>query len=659
MKNLVIVESPAKAKTIEKFLGKNYKVIASKGHIRDLPAAKFGVKIDVENKKVEPTYTTTVGHKDIVKEIKTLAKKSDKVYIATDDDREGEAIGYHITKVLRKPVDKFPRIVFHEITKRAIQEAIKNPRVIDLNKVNAQQARRVLDRVVGYTLSPLLAKKIMKGLSAGRVQSATLNLIVKREEEIQNFNKEEYWFIKGVFKNKDEATLVKYNNKKLSKMSIRTKEEADKIINTLKDKTFTVTKVGSKESSGKPIPPFTTSSLQQAASTRLGFSTSKTMQIAQKLYEGKDTPKGRLGLITYMRTDSTNIAKEAQQEALKTIETKFGKEYVESHTFTKRQANAQEAHECIRPTHLELEPDDLKDYLTKDELKLYKLIYERFLASQMTPPKYKITNVILSNNETGSDFKLQGKQLVFPGYLKVYENNQKDEIISEYKENETLKPKEVKGEQHFTEPPPRYTEASLVKEMEKLDIGRPSTYAATITLLKNRNYVTVENKKLVPTENAFKVIKILREHFPEIVDANFTANMEDTLDKIAAGQQEWQQTIIDFFVPFRQKVDDGYKNIPSLKKEEDIGRACPKCGSPLVKKQGRYGEFIACSAFPKCKYIESIKKEPEYVEDVKCPECGGRLVVKYYKNKKFYGCENYPNCKFTTNSLNKLRKEQQ
>ena len=654
MKNLVIVESPAKAKTIEKFLGKDYKVIASKGHIRDLPASKFGVKVDFENNKVEPAYVITKGHKDIVSDIKSYAKKADTVYIATDDDREGEAIGYHITKVLRKPVESFPRIAFHEITKTAIKKAIETPRKIDINKVNAQQARRVLDRLVGYTLSPLLAKKIMKGLSAGRVQSSTLNIVVRREEEIKNFIKEEYWFVKGVFKNKDEATLVRYNDKKLTKMSLKTKEEVNNIINTLKGKTFKVSDIVSKETKGKALPPFTTSTLQQAASSRLGYATNRTMQIAQKLYEGKDTPEGRFGLITYMRTDSFNIAKEAQQEALKTIGNKFGKEYVEPHTFTKKQANAQEAHECIRPTHLNLEPDLLKDYLSSEELKLYKLIYDRFLASQMTPPKFKLTNVIFSNNETKSEFKLQGKLLTFSGYLKVYENNQKDEIISEYKKGEELKPKEIKGEQHFTEPPPRYTEATLVKEMEKLGIGRPSTYAATISLLKNRKYVEVESKRLVPTKNAFKVMEILRKYFPEIVDTNFTANMENTLDKVADGKEDWQKVIIDFYKPFKQKIDEGYSKIPSLKKEEPVGRNCPKCGAPLVKKQGRYGEFIACSGFPKCKYLENIKREPEYVKDIKCPECGGRLVVKHYKGKKFYGCENYPKCKFATNSLKRI-----
>jgi len=655
---LVIVESPAKAKTIEKFLGKGYKVIASKGHLRDLNPYRLSIKIEEQDNnsyKFIPTYMITKDHKEIAKEIKDLAKKSDIVYIATDDDREGEAIGWHITHILKGKVEDYPRIVFHEITKSAIQHAIEHPRTIDINKVNAQQARRLLDRIVGYKLSPLLATKIQKGLSAGRVQSAVLNLIVKREEEIKNFNKKEYWSIHGIFKETDKGNLVKYNNKSLSKMSIKNKEESDKIINSIKDKTFTVTDVTDKDSISKPLPPFTTSTLQQVASSYLGYNTNRTMRIAQKLYEGVDTPIGRVGIITYMRTDSVNIAKEAQQKALEYISKTYGKDYTQPHVFTKKATNAQEAHEAIRPTHIELTPEDMQKYLTKEELKLYELIYKRFLATQMKDSIFKITTVTFTNDGTGSVFKLKGKVLKFDGWRKVYNYlSDKNEIIKEYKKDEKLQPNKVYGEQHFTEPPARYTEATLVKEMEKLGIGRPSTYASTITLLKNRNYVVSENKKLLPTENAFKVIKVLREHFPDIVDSNFTASMENLLDKISTGDIEWQQVLSNFYKPFKESIDKGYKEIESMKVIEDTGKKCPKCDGRLIIRQGKYGKFIGCENYPKCKYIEQTAQEPEYLEGYKCPKCGGKIVVKHYKGRKFYGCSNYPKCRYTASSIKKL-----
>ena len=658
---LVIVESPAKAKTIEKFLGKDYKVIASKGHLRDLNPYRLSIKIDEQDDgryRFTPSYIITKDHKQIAKEIKDLAKKADEVYIATDDDREGEAIGWHIVHLLKGKIDDYPRIVFHEITKSAIQNAIQHPRLIDVNKVDAQQARRLLDRIVGYKLSPLLANKIQKGLSAGRVQSAVLNLIVKREEEIKNFNKEEYWSIHGIFKETDKANLVKFNNKTISKMTIKNKEESDKIVNTIKDKIFKVTDVVSKDSISKPLPPFTTSTLQQAASNHLGYNSNRTMKIAQKLYEGVDTPIGRVGIITYMRTDSVNIAKEAQQKAIEYINKTYGKDYIQPHTFTKKATNAQEAHEAIRPTHIELTPEDMEKYLTKEELKLYELIYKRFLATQMKDSVFEITTVTLSNDETGSTFKLKGKVLKFDGWRKVYNYlSDKNEIIKEYKKSEELKPSKVYGEQHFTEPPPRYTEATLVKEMEKLGIGRPSTYASTISLLKHRNYVVSENKKLIPTENAFKVINVLRKHFPDIVDSNFTANMEELLDNIAEGDKDWQQVLSNFYKPFKESIERGYKEIESMKVVEDTGRKCPKCGGKLIKRQGRYGEFVGCENYPNCKYIERTQKEPEYLEGYKCPQCGGKIVVKTYKGKKFYGCSNYPKCKFSASSIKKLEQQ--
>ena len=659
--NLVIVESPAKAKTIEKFLGKDFKVIASKGHIRDLSPYRFSIKIE-ENKdgyKFIPQYTTTQGHKDIVKEIKDLAKKADTVYIATDDDREGEAIGYHIAHVINaKDLSKLPRITFHEITKSAIQKAIQEPRTIDLDKVNAQQTRRLLDRIVGYKLSPLLAKKILKGSSAGRVQSAVLNLVVKREEEIKNFKPQIYYLIEGIFKERDKANLVRYNDKTLKKLDIKTENEAKSIVNNLKDKKFVVAKITEKETKQSPLPPFTTSTLQQAASNYLGYNTNRTMQIAQKLYEGVETPIGRVGVITYMRTDSVNISKEAQLAALEFIEKNYGKTYVQAHIFNKKSVNAQEAHEAIRPTHIELTPEKLKDYLSKEELRLYELIYKRFLATQMADSKFLITTVDLENDETKSTFRLKGKRLIFDGWRKVYTYlNDKDEIINLYKEGEEVIPNDVKYIRKETEPPPRYTEATLVKEMEKLGIGRPSTYAATIALLKHRNYVTSENKKLVPTEHAFKVIKVLREHFPDIVNVDFTAKMEKILDKIAEGKEDWQRTLSDFYKPFIKNVEDGYKNIESMKEEKYLDKKCPECGGRLVEKNSRYGKFIGCENFPKCKYTETINKGPEYLEGYNCPKCGGKIVVKHYKGKKFYGCENYPKCKYAASSKKKLEKD--
>jgi len=640
-KNLIIVESPAKARTIKNFLGKDYEVIASKGHIRDLPKNSFGIKI--EDNKFIPQYRVSSDHKDVVKILKEKAKKAKNIYIATDEDREGEAIGYHIAKIIGKDPSKLPRIVFHEITKTAIKNALKNPRVIDLNRVNAQQARRLLDRIVGYKLSPLLNKKILKGLSAGRVQSAALKLVVDREREIKEFKPKEYWSIEGIFKNV-EGNLIKYNGKKLEKFDIKNEEEATKIVNELKDLEYIVKELETKTSTVKSPAPFMTSTLQQVASSELGFSPRKTMQIAQKLYEGVKTPVGEMGVITYMRTDSLNIADEARKMAIKFIKENISPEYAEEKVYTTKNKSAQEAHEAIRPVDVRLTPNDLKNYLKPDELKLYTLIFNRFLASQMKDAKFETQNIYISNQK--GEFKISGRKLIFDGFYKVYGKPSANTLLPEFKKNEKLKPQKIKKTQHFTKPPERYTEASLIKKLESLGIGRPSTYAPTITLLQNRKYVEIKDKKLYPTEIAFDVIKILEEHFPDIVDANFTANMEEMLDDIANAKKDWQEVLREFYNPFMELIEKGYKEIPSQKISKPIDETCPLCGEVLVIRKGRFGEFIGCSAYPKCKYTRPLEKEEKKV-DIKCEKCGANMVIKRGKNGEFLACSNYPTCKNT------------
>ena len=640
-KNLIIVESPAKARTIKNFLGKDYEVIASKGHIRDLPKNSFGIKI--EDNKFIPQYRVSSDHKDVVKILKEKAKKAKNIYIATDEDREGEAIGYHIAKIIGKDPSKLPRIVFHEITKTAIKNALKNPRVIDLNRVNAQQARRLLDRIVGYKLSPLLNKKILKGLSAGRVQSAALKLVVDREREIKEFKPKEYWSIEGIFKNV-EGNLIKYNGKKLEKFDIKNEEEATKIVNELKNLEYIVKELETKTSTVKSPAPFMTSTLQQVASSELGFSPRKTMQIAQKLYEGVKTPVGEMGVITYMRTDSLNIADEARKMAIKFIKENISPEYAEEKVYTTKNKSAQEAHEAIRPVDVRLTPNDLKNYLKPDELKLYTLIFNRFLASQMKDAKFETQNIYISNQK--GEFKISGRKLIFDGFYKVYGKPSANTLLPEFKKNEKLKPQKIKKTQHFTKPPERYTEASLIKKLESLGIGRPSTYAPTITLLQNRKYVEIKDKKLYPTEIAFDVIKILEEHFPDIVDANFTANMEEMLDDIANAKKDWQEVLREFYNPFMELIEKGYKEIPSQKISKPIDETCPLCGEVLVIRKGRFGEFIGCSAYPKCKYTRPLEKEEKKV-DIKCEKCGTNMVIKKGKNGEFLACSNYPTCKNT------------
>ncbi len=649
MKNLIIVESPAKAKTINNFLGKDYTVIASKGHIRDLPKSSFGIKI--EENSFKPEYRVSRDHSKTVKEIKDLAKKSDTIYIATDEDREGEAIGYHIAKAIGKEPTSLPRIVFHEITKNAIQKALDNPRVIDINNFNAQQARRLLDRIVGYKLSPLLASKIQKGLSAGRVQSSALKIIIDREREIKAFKPIEYWSIEALFNKIIEAQIVEFENEKISKMTITNKDRAKYIENILKNEDFEVSEIQTKERKTTTPPPFMTSSLQQASSNLLGYSPKKTMMIAQTLYEGVMTHKGNMGVITYMRTDSLNIAKEAIKEVRKTIKNKFGDKYLSEKEkyYTTKSKNAQEAHEAIRPTNLDFTPQIAKEYLKNDELRLYTMIYNRFLATQMKDAIFQTQNIIFSS--PSSKFKANGRTLKFDGFYKATGYKEKDKLLPILNTGDKVTKDKLEALQHFTEPPSRYSEASLIKKLESLGIGRPSTYAPTISVLVARKYIEIEKKQLIPTEIAFKVIELLENHFKDIVDSSFTAEMEKTLDKIAEGEEDWEKVLWNFYEPFIKDIEKGKKEIKSQKVVIPTGEKCPECGSELVIRKGRFGEFISCSAFPKCKYTKNLqkqtKKEPVKT-GIKCPECGGDIIERISRRGKFYGCSNYPKCKFVS-----------
>ena len=652
MKNLIIVESPTKAKTIKNFLGNEYEVIASKGHVRDLPKSSFGIKI--ENETFTPEYRISKDHSKIVKEIKDIAKNSDEIYIATDEDREGEAIGFHIATAIGKKPENLPRIVFHEITKSAILDALKNPRKIDISSVDAQQARRLLDRIVGYKLSPLLSLKIQKGLSAGRVQSSTLKIIVDKEREIRAFKSEEFWSIDAIFKSNIEAELIEFKNDAIEKMSIKNEKQATDIVKTLELEEYKIESIEKKERKSSPQPPFMTSTLQQSASSVLGFSPKKTMMIAQSLYEGVKTHEGSSGVITYMRTDSLNIAKEAINSARSLIEKEHGKKYIPAkpNVYATKNKSAQEAHEAIRPTILSYTPEIAKKYLSADELKLYTLIYNRFLASQMTNAIFESQNVVFACKD--GKFKANGRKLVFDGFYKILRNSDKDKLLPELKVGEDIKLKSLTPNQHFTEPPSRYSEASLIKKLESLGIGRPSTYAPTISILTSRKYIEIEKKQVVPTEIAFVVTELLEKHFSEIVDSNFTSLMEKNLDDIAENKKNWQKVLADFYEPFDKKISEGKANIKSQKVATPTGEKCPECGSDLLLRKGRFGEFIACSAYPKCKYTkntkENVVKEPKEVIaiDVKCPECGGDIIERKSRRGKFFGCSNYPKCKFVS-----------
>lgn len=650
MKSLIIVESPAKAKTIKNFLSGEFEVIASKGHIRDLPKKKMGVK--VEERKFLPEYIIDKEHDLVVKTIKAEAKKSDTIYIATDEDREGEAIGYHIAMALGKEPLELPRIVFHEITKSAILHALETPRKIDMSRVNAQQARRVLDRLVGYNLSPLLASKIQKGLSAGRVQSSALKIVVDREREIKAFVPQEFWTIDAMFANALEAKIYEFEGKKLDKFDIADEATAKNIVSVVSNEPFKIANLETKERKTSSPAPFMTSTLQQSASSQMGFSPKKTMMLAQKLYEGVQTDNGVSGVITYMRTDSLYITPEANEAAREIIKTSFGDKYLpkKAKIYRTKSKQAQEAHEAIRPVNVAFTPQIAHQYLKPDELKLYTLIYNRFLASQMNDAILETQNLFLASKS--SLFKANGKRVVFDGFYRVLGTGDKDALLPELKTGEAIDLVTVDANQHFTEPPSRYSEAGLVKALESMGIGRPSTYAPTITTLQNRLYLNIEKKQLIPTEIAFTVTELLEKHFPEIVDSNFTATMEDELDEIADNGKDWEEVLYKFYEPFIEKIKEGKKNIESLKKVEPTGEMCPECGNELVKRNGRFGDFISCSNFPKCRYTKNIGGEDEQeaageATDEVCDKCGAPMVLKAGRNGKFLACSNYPKCKNT------------
>ncbi len=650
MKHLIIVESPAKAKTIKNFLDKNYEVIASKGHVRDLSKFALGIKIDETG--FTPNYVVAKDHKELVKQIIELSKKASTTYIATDEDREGEAIGYHVACLIGGKLESYPRIVFHEITQNAILNALKTPRKIDMSKVNAQQARRFLDRIVGFKLSSLISSKITKGLSAGRVQSAALKLVIDREREIKAFKPLTYFTLDALFEPHLEAQLISYKGNKLKAQELIDEKKAQEIKNELEKESYAISSIVKKSKKSPTPPPFMTSTLQQSASSLLGFSPTKTMSIAQKLYEGVATPQGVMGVITYMRTDSLNIAKEALEEARAKILKDYGKDYLppKAKVYSSKNKNAQEAHEAIRPTSIILEPNALKDYLKPEELKLYALIYKRFLASQMQDALFESQSVVVACEK--GEFKANGRKLLFDGYYKILGNDDKDKLLPNLKENDPIKLEKLESNTHVTEPPAHYSEASLIKVLESLGIGRPSTYAPTISLLQNRDYIKVEKKQISALESAFKVIEILEKHFEEIVDSKFSASLEEELDNIAQNKADYQQVLKDFYYPFMDKIEAGKKNIISQKVHEKTGQSCPKCGGELVKKNSRYGEFIACNNYPKCKYIKQTENANDGSNQELCEKCGGEMVQKFSRNGAFLACSNYPECKNTKSLKN-------
>ncbi|WQV50319.1 type I DNA topoisomerase [Helicobacter pylori] len=650
MKHLIIVESPAKAKTIKNFLDKNYEVVASKGHVRDLSKFALGIKIDETG--FTPNYVVDKDHKELVKQIIELSKKASITYIATDEDREGEAIGYHVACLIGGKLESYPRIVFHEITQNAILNALKTPRQIDMSKVNAQQARRFLDRIVGFKLSSLISSKITKGLSAGRVQSVALKLVVDKEREIKAFKPLTYFTLDALFEPHLEAQLISYKGNKLKAQELIDEKKAQEIKNELEKESYIISSIVKKSKKSPTPPPFMTSTLQQSASSLLGFSPTKTMSIAQKLYEGVATPQGVMGVITYMRTDSLNIAKEALEEARAKILKDYGKDYLppKAKVYSSKNKNAQEAHEAIRPTSIILEPNALKDYLKPEELKLYTLIYKRFLASQMQDALFESQSVVVACEK--GEFKASGRKLLFDGYYKILGNDDKDKLLPNLKENDPIKLEKLESNAHVTEPPARYSEASLIKVLESLGIGRPSTYAPTISLLQNRDYIKVEKKQISALESAFKVIEILEKHFEEIVDSKFSASLEEELDNIAQNKADYQQVLKDFYYPFMDKIEAGKKNIISQKVHEKTGQSCPKCGGELVKKNSRYGEFIACNNYPKCKYVKQTENANNEATQELCEKCGGEMVQKFSRNGAFLACNNYPECKNTKSLKN-------
>ena len=654
---LIIVESPAKANTIKKFLGGSTKVVASMGHIRDLPKSKLG--IDIEH-NFEPQYINIRGKGDLIKSLKKDAKSAKKVYLATDPDREGEAIAWHLSNILDVDSDKVTRVTFNEITKTAVQKAIKEPRDIDVNLVDAQQARRVLDRIVGYKISPVLWKKVRRGLSAGRVQSVAVKLIVDREEEIEKFIPQEYWNIYAkLLDEKSKKTFeAKLYGKEKKKREIHSKEEVDEILEVIEKAKYIVEDIKKGQKKRTPAPPFTTSTMQQEASRKLGFTLKKTMSIAQGLYEGVKIPeKGTVGLITYMRTDSTRISEEARAMAKKHIVEEYGENYYENRYY-KTNKEAQDAHEGIRPTYAELKPDEIKDSLTKDQYKLYKLIYNRFMASQMAPAVYDTISVTIDANKY--TFKANGQNLKFKGFMVLYVEGtdekieEENEIIPELELNQEVKKQKIEPKQSFTEPPARYTEASLVKALEEKGIGRPSTYSPIITTILERRYIEKEQKQLKPTELGKVVNKLLTENFPDIINVEFTANVENQFDNVAEGKENWKTIIKEFYTPFEENLEKVERELEHVKLEEEVSDVkCEKCGRMMVYKYGRFGKFLACPGYPECKNTKAIVE----TIDTPCPKCGGVVQVRKAKNKrKYYICENNPkSCDYI--SWNKPAKE--
>lgn len=649
-KKLVIVESPAKAKTIKKYLGENYIVEASMGHVRDLPKSQLGV--DVSN-NYNPKYITIRGKGELLDKLKKEAKKSDVVYLATDPDREGEAISWHLAKALNIDGHKKCRITFNEITKNAVKTAVKNPREIDENLVNAQQGRRVLDRLVGYQISPILWRKIKWGLSAGRVQSVSLKMICDREEEIKNFKEKEYWTIECPLQKKGEqkSFTVKLTSRNKKKIEIQNNEQCDAIIEELKAGQYKVSSIKNSTKQKNPLPPFTTSNLQQDAYKKLNFSTRKTMSVAQQLYEGIDIKgHGTLGLITYMRTDSVRISEEAQNLARTFISEKFGEEYIpkEPRVF-KSKKNSQDAHEAIRPSYIDIIPEEIKSSLTEEQYKLYKLIFHRFLASQMSSCHLKVKTVEIINGQY--TLKASGQEMIFDGFSKLYEySTEEDEFkekIPELTEDEELKGKTPKGKQHFTMPPARFSEATLVKTLEENGIGRPSTYSPIISTLLDRKYIEREKKTLIPTELGNIVNNIVSQYFKQIVDVEFTAEMENKLDGVEEGKEDWSKVVNEFYMPLKDAIEIAEKEVSKITIEDKISDVpCDKCGKMMVIKQGRFGNFLACPGYPECKNTKPLNVEL----DVSCPKCkeGTVLVKTSRKGKKFFGCSKYPNCDFVS-----------
>ncbi len=640
---LIIVESPAKANTIKKFLGGNTKVVASMGHIRDLPKSKMGIDIEHD---FEPQYINIRGKGELIKSLKKEAKKAKKVYLATDPDREGEAIAWHLSKILEENKEKITRVTFNEITKNAVQKAMKKARDIDINLVDAQQARRVLDRIVGYKISPVLWKKVKRGLSAGRVQSVAVELIVNREEEIENFKPEEYWNIFITLKDEKskkqfEAKFFGANGKK---QELRKQEEVTQILQNIENAKYIVTDVKIGEKKRTPAPPFTTSTMQQEASRKLNFTLKKTMSIAQNLYEGIKIPeRGLVGLITYMRTDSTRISEEARKASKEVICKKFGEEYYENRYY-KTNKDAQDAHEAIRPTYIDIDPESIKQSLTNDQYKLYKLIYNRFLASQMSPAKYDTMAVTINANNY--DFKANGQNLKFKGFMTLYvegkdEKEQEEEgMLPPLEKDQEVKKVKINPKQSFTEPPPRYTEASLVKALEEQGIGRPSTYSPTITTILERRYIEKIQKQLHPTELGKIVNKLLVENFGDVINVKFTAKIENEFDEIAEGKEEWKKMIREFYNPFEKEVEKEEKELEHVKIEDEVSDVkCEKCGRMMVYKYGKYGKFLACPGYPECKNTKPIVE----TIDVPCPKCGGKVQVRKTKRRRnYYICENNP-----------------